>query len=334
MTKINEIWSEMENDVSSSSGLLLRRYSTSVLTDVYIALRKTEKLRCIALKLTNGNSINLSQYANLKDIKAELIPDEKDSTKTFLLILLTNKVHEDVFATLCADLITGISAISDEKIVVKELLNRLEKWKSLFDKASAEGLSAEEQRGLYGELYFLKKWIINSNDVSKCIQAWVGPEKAIRDYQLSDWALEVKTTHGNNHQKIQISSERQLDTATLKTLLLLHLSLEVQHKNGDTLNNIVQEIIELLNGDIASQTRFKSKLLQAGYFNHHKVLYRDIGYQIRDEKYYLVRNEFPRLEERDIRPGVGDVKYSVILSEYTDYIIEESAVLQMINYGK
>lgn len=161
MTKINEIWSEMENDVSSSSGLLLRRYSPSVLTDVYIAFRKTEKLRCIALKLKNGNSINLSQYANLKDIKAELIPDEKDSTKTFLLILLTNKQHEDVFATLCEDLITGIAAISDEKIVVKELLNRLEKWKSLFDKASAEGLSPEEQRGLYGELYFLKKWIIN-----------------------------------------------------------------------------------------------------------------------------------------------------------------------------
>jgi Putative PD-(D/E)XK family member, (DUF4420) len=331
MTKINEIWNELENDASSSTGLLLRRYSPTVLTDVYIALRKTEKLRCIALKLKNNNTINLSQYANLKDIKAELIPDEKDSSKTFLLILLTNKQHEDIFATLCEDLITGIATISDEKIVVKELLNRLEKWKSLFDKASAEGLSAEEQRGLYGELYFLKKWIVNSTEFSNCIQAWLGPEKAIRDYQLSDWALEVKTTHGNNHQKIQISSERQLDTVTLKTLILLHLSLEVQQKNGDTLNKIVKEIIELLNADIVSQTRFKSKLLQAGYFNHHKALYENIGYQIRQKNYYLVNNDFPRIEEKDIRKGVGDVKYSIILSEYTDYIITESSVLNMIN---
>lgn len=331
MTKINEIWSEMENDVSSSSGLLLRRYSPSVLTDVYIAFRKTEKLRCIALKLKNGNSINLSRYGNLKDIKADLIPDEKDSTKTFLLIILTNKQHEDVFATLCEDLITGIAAISDEKIVVKELLNRLEKWKSLFDKASAEGLSPEEQRGLYGELYFLKKWIINSNDITKCIQAWVGPEKAIRDYQLSEWAIEVKTTHGNNHQKIQVSSERQLDVANIKSLILLHISLEVQQKNGDTLNKIVEEIIELLNTDIASQTRFKSKLLQAGYFNHHQRIYDNTGYQIRELNYYLVNNQFPRIEEKDIRNGVGDVKYSIIISEYTDYIITESSLIEMIN---
>ncbi|MBC7389810.1 MAG: PD-(D/E)XK motif protein, partial [Opitutaceae bacterium] len=244
MTKINEIWYELENDTSSSTGLLLRRYSSAILTDVYIALRKSEKTRCIALKLKNDNVLNLARYANLKDIKAELIPDEKDSTKNFLLILLSNKLHEDIFASLCEDLINGISTFSDEKIVVQELLNRLEKWKSLFDKASAEGLSPEEQRGLYGELFFLRKWILESNNLKNTLQSWVGPELAIRDFQLSDWALEVKTTHGNNHQKIQINSERQLDTENLNSLILYHLSLEVQQQNGQTLNSIAEEIIQ------------------------------------------------------------------------------------------
>ena len=163
----------------------------------------------------------------------------------------------------------------------------------------------------------------------------MGPENAIRDFQLSDWALEVKTTHGNNHQKVQVSSERQLDTANLKSLILFHISLEAQQQNGEKLNNIVDEIIVLLNRDIASQIKFRSKLLQAGYFNRHRQLYEYTGYQIRQENYYLVNNEFPRIEENDIRSGVGDVKYSIIISEYTNYIITESSVFETISkYGK
>lgn len=328
--KINEIWNEMETD-NSSTGLLLRRCPPSVLPDVFIGLRKNEKLRCIALKVKSTPAISLSRYSNLKDISPELLPDERDNSKVYLLIVLKNSHHQDVFATLCEDLINGIAKIQEEDKVVKELLNRLEKWKSLFDKASAEGLSPEEQRGLYGELYFLNKWITNSADYSKCIQSWVGAEKAIRDFQFSDWALEVKTTRGNNHQKIQVNSERQLDTENLNTLILLHLSLEVQQQNGETLNELVDAIKNFLSTDIASQTQFRSKLLQAGYFNHHRHLYENAGYQIRQENYYLVNNEFPRIEEKDIRRGVGDVKYSIILSEYSDYMITENLVLETIS---
>lgn len=328
--KIIDIWIEQGKD-KSETGLLLRRCPSFVLPDIFIGLRYTEKQKCIAIKLSKENSVDLSHYTNLKDIKPEFRQDEKDSTKIFLLIILLNSQHTDVFATLCEDLINGVAEMKDERKVVKVLLNRFEKWKSLFDKASADGLSKEEQRGLYGELFFLRKWINNSVDFYLCIQSWVGPEKAIRDFQISDWALEVKTTYGNNHQKIQISSERQLDSTNLNSLFLLHLSLEVQQQNGETLNQIVDNIIELLSNAVASQSKFRLKLLQAGFFNIHRAYYERAGYQIRGENYYLVNNHFPRIEENDIREGVGDVKYSIILSKYTAYIIEDSALLKMIN---
>jgi hypothetical protein len=328
--KIIEIWNEQEND-TSSLGLLLRRCPASILPDVYIGMRKNENLRCIALRLKRTQNLDLSRYLNLKDIKPELMDDERDNTKVYLLILLKNTRHQDVFATLCEDLINGIAEINEEQKVIKVLLNRLEKWKSLFDKASSEGLSLEEQRGLYGELFFIRKMISSGDNCQNNIQSWIGPEGAIRDFQLADWAVEVKTTYGNNHQKIQISNERQLDTENINSLILFHLSLEVQQQNGETLNDIVDETIEFLNIDVASQTQFRSKLFQAGYFNHHRQLYENLGYQIRQENYYLVNNDFPRIEERDIRKGVGDVKYSIILSDHTDYLIPESEVLQMIN---
>ncbi|HWA05147.1 MAG TPA: PD-(D/E)XK motif protein [Ignavibacteria bacterium] len=330
MMKINEIWNELENDTSVSSGLLLRRYAAKVLPDVYIALRQPEGLRCVALHLNSESQVNIEPYNNLRDISIQFFPDEKDGNRYFLLILLASPQYEDVFSTLCEDLILEISNVTGEEKIVKELLNRFEKWRSLFDKAGLQGLTPEEQRGLFGELYFLRKWLSHSSNLHHCIDAWLGPEKGLRDFQLADWAVEVKTTHGNNHQKIHISSERQLDTSNLNTLFLYHLSLETHQQHGEKLNHLVDSILELLNNDAPTQTQFKSKLMQGGYFFHHKPLYDNTGYFIRDESFYTVVDNFPRIEEADIHDGVGDVKYSIVLSNYSEYKISESSVIEII----
>lgn len=118
--------------------------------------------------------------------------------------------------------------------MIRELLNRFEKWKSLFDKVGLQGLTPEEQRGLFGELFFIRKYIQHRSSAVKIIDSWLGPTRHFRDFQSGSWALEVKTTHGNNHQKIQISSERQLDSSNLDNLFLYHLSLDVRPQSGET----------------------------------------------------------------------------------------------------
>jgi hypothetical protein len=330
MMKINTLWEELEKD-SSSQGLLLRRYSPLVLQDAYVALRQPEKIRCIAISINKDYPIDVSGYSNLKDIRLELMANNQDRSKKLLLILLVNKEHQDVFGSLCEDLMTGIEHVSDESIFLRELLNRFQKWKLLFEKAYLQGLSLEEQRGLYGELFFLRKWLQNTENKHRAVHAWRGPEKDIRDFQISDWGVEIKTTHGNNHQRIHISSERQLDTSTLNSLFLLHISIDQQQQNGETLNQIVHSTDELLRSDLIAQSLFRSKLLLTGYFVTHKHLYDIYGFKIRQETCYLVQDDFPRIEEKDVPRGVGDVQYSIILSEYKKYIINESFLFETIN---
>lgn len=329
--KINEIWNELESDNSLATGLLLRRYSADVIPNVFIALRHPEKQRCLALRLNVVEKPDLTSFSNLKDIRVELRADDKQRDIFYLAILLLDTEHEEVFSVFCEDLVSEISAISDEKKIVQELLDRLERWRSLFDKASLSGLSPEEQRGLYGELFFIRRWIDASGNLQRCIKAWLGPEKQIRDFQLNDWGLEVKTTNGKNHQKIHISSERQLDTTTLSSLFLFHLSLEDQQQNGETLNHIVDDLMNRLLKDVTALRDFKTKLILAGYYKHHSPQYEANGYQIRNQSYYNVKDDFPRIEEADIRRGVGDVKYSIILSECTAYATNEITVFESIN---
>ena len=97
MTKIENIWLNLENESLSHSGLLYKRYSAEVLPDIFIALKAPEKLRCIAFKIRASIYFDENQWNKLKDIKIELLSDERDKSKKFLLILLLNKQHKDIF---------------------------------------------------------------------------------------------------------------------------------------------------------------------------------------------------------------------------------------------
>ena len=60
------------------------------------------------------------------------------------------------------------------------------------------------------------------------------------------------------------------------------------------------------------------KLIRAGYFIHHESYYENISYVIRGKDFYTVNENFPRIEEKDLMKGVGDVKYSIILTAETE----------------
>lgn len=330
MTKIEKIWSELENDKSFSHGLLIRRYSGNVLPDIFVAVKAPEGFRCIAASLSATKDLNISMFSHLRDISLEIIPDEKNHGRNYLIFKLLNTDYRDIFSVLCEDLILSVTPLKREEQVLKELINRFEKWKSLFDKVSSHGLTPEEQRGLFGELVLLKKLLLSTEQTSIVLSSWVGTEKEIRDFQYNSWAIEVKTTHGNNHQRIMINSERQLDTGNLESLFLFHLSMESRLYSGQTLNDLIDSVRLLLDTDFASLNRFNSKLLEAGYFESHRGSYSDTGYFIRNETFYKVEKDFPRIEENDIRRGVGDVSYSIIVSQLTDYVESEESVLQNV----
>lgn len=330
MTKINQIWDELANDKSFAKGLLIRRYSGAVLPDVYVAMQHPEKLLCICISISDTIEVNISSFSNLQEIEVDLYPSPTQTGNNALIFKLLNFQHKDIFTVLCEDLITSLSAETNEKKLVKEILNRFEKWKSLFSKIGLQGLTPEEQRGLFGELYFLRKYLQGNSNFLEVVNTWIGTERDVRDFQSGNWAVEVKTTHGNNHQKVHISSERQLDTTNLANLFLYHISLEQMQNSGESLNDIVDSVLECLQSDALALNKFKSKIYEVGYFDMQRSLYESIGYFIRQNTFYKVENDFPRIQESEIRVGIGDVKYSIILSQCTNFIVDEEIILETI----
>jgi hypothetical protein len=331
MTKIKQIWEVLANDKSLSKGLLFRRYSGSVLPDVYVALQHPEKILGIYIAIDEKTELNISSFSNLQEIQIDLYASPNEKGKNILIFKLLNFEHKDIFAVLCEDLISNIATETNEKKLIKVVLNRFEKWKSLFNKIGQQGLTLEEQRGLFGELYFFRKFLRTNSDFLSVVNTWIGSEKQVRDFQSNTWAVEVKTTHGNNHQKVHISSERQLDISNLDNLFLYHISLEQLQNTEETLNDIVDSVAEILKSETIVLNKFKSKLYEVGYFDLQRNLYENIGYRTRQDIFYKVENDFPRIEENDIRTGVGDLKYSIILSQCTHFVIDEPEVFNILN---
>lgn len=330
MERIKEIWVQLENNTSTVAGLFKLRFSEISKCDLFLGIKYPENYRLLIVKTPFSIGKDFNFKYEFRGLKFDKVYDTDDQGFLLLNLVLVDRQFKDIFDTLIADIISSIINETDLKYILKNYTNRLLKWQSLFERFGKQGLDPEEQRGLFGELYFLRKYLNSATDYNQVLNSWVGPAKEIRDFQAGSWSLEVKTTHGNNHQKVHISNERQLDTSNLENLILYHLSLEVRQQSGETLNQIIDSITELLINDFISLNSFKSKLIEAGYFDIHRQLYENAGYFIRQEVFYKVENDFPRIEEKDIRNGVGDVKYSIVISQCTEFIIDEDETFQII----
>lgn len=327
MSNILEIWSSIEQ--SNEAGLLKRLYNNEPELHIYAIFQNPERYCGIALSYNKDIRIDISSFSNLRDLQISLQPDTSFAKNNLLIIKLLHYQSRDVFAVMCENMIHSVLSLHSEKQVVKTIINQFEKWQTLFEKLKGEGLTPFEQQGLYGELHFLQKFI-EKQDVIFALNSWVGTDREVRDYQYGNWALEIKTTAGNNHQKISISSERQLDETLLESLFLFHLSVETSKKNGESLNAKVASIRETLQDNISALNIFNNKLLEVGYFEKHTHLYDEKCYQTRDENYYKIDGDFPRIKEKEMRNGVGDVKYSIILSQCHEYLISETDVFKTI----
>lgn len=332
MERIKQIWNYLEKEMTSLAGFSRMRYSDTIGCDLFLGIKFPEKHRLLFIRVPYSTGKDFNIRFEVKALKLEKIYDPDNSGYILLNLVLMDAVYSDLFDALICDMVSILHDETDPKTVLKVFTNRLSKWQALFEKFRQQGLTSEEQRGLYGELFFLRKFLKTNPDFSKIITSWVGPEKQIRDFQFRDWCVEVKTTHGNNHQKIQISNERQLDTKNILNLFFYHISLEIRQNSGETLNEIIASVSEILASDFIAHTQFKNKLLEAGYFIHHHQYYSDIGYFSRQDKFYEVEREFPRIEEKDLRNGVGDVKYSIIISQCSDYVKPEEYIFQTIGF--
>lgn len=219
----------------------------------------------------------------------------------------------DVFSALAEDLARRVEQEGGEPAqAVAVFIGQLMRWQR-FLAASAAGLSAEAQRGLWGELHFLHTRLLPALG-GAAVVGWKGPTGAHQDFQFPGAWIEVKTTLAKQPQTVRITSERQLDDTLAPALFLHVLMLETQEGGPATLPALVAQVRSALGAWPTAREPFEEALLAVGYLDRHAPRYAGVGYAVRQADDFRVGPEFPRIIEADLPVGVGDASYQLSLA--------------------
>lgn len=311
------IWKDLEESLTPSpeNGVVIRRISADIPHDFFLGFEKPISRRMLLVRVNKKDLINFEQLPEFRgfEISALKFADEKPE-KIMISLYLNDSGFSEIFSALCEDLFNIASKEPDQKKMVPYLRDRLLQWKQFLDITGNQGLSAEAQIGLYGELRFLRDILIQHIDIRRAIDSWKGPSRKNQDFQIFKTGIEVKTSIAKQHQRIHIANELQLDDNDLDSLYVYFLSLRETFEHGETLPGIVdviRKIIELKNGPAYD---FENQLFKSGYIDKHRAKYIKNGYHDRDIQIFRVDENFPRIIEKDLMPGVGDVHYTIDLA--------------------
>jgi len=192
----------------------------------------------------------------------------------------------------------------------------LERWRS-FWAVDQTALSREQALGLFGELWFLYRWMgpVSLTSLSR----WQGPLGARHDFQWPAASVEIKTSasHTGASPVHFVGGLDQLDNPETGQLYLFSL-----HAADDNLAaNSLPVLVERISSDTASNpeasSMFWERLAKAGYNPAESGRY-GRPLRILSEELYLIDDSFPRLTRATFQEGlpsaIGDVSYHLSMN--------------------
>lgn len=245
-----------------------------------------------------------------------------------ILLELQDRDMKSLFLQLCLDIANSVQEVSSD-MVRKMTLMRLEKWAS-FLKPGRGPLTPEQQKGLIGELYFLKRVATTAYEARDALSGWTGPDRARRDFGYGQIFIEVKSKRGSSNSEIGISSVGQLNTNSSERLFLYVVELNcatTEDKTAFSLADVVNDVQTVFDNPM-DLARFQEKLADAGYFpeDDHSLSLWSEGIT----ETYEVKEGFPRIVSGSCPPGVMAVTYKIDLDYCPDYKVNQSVLISAL----
>ena len=310
MNNIEQIYSQFADELSGNQ----KRLTVNSVLGVYCGVSTDGFLRISFMSVSPAPKIESTKLLKVTQ-------GAESGTVYWTCFDLLQHDARKVFFTFCENLIEAISDITDEKLALTALKKRYVTWKAMFRHERNKKVSSEVLQGLYGELYFLKNYMIEKYGINNAINSWSGPDARSKDFAINMNWYEIKTV-GANSSIVRISSLAQLSSEHDGHLVILrseHMS--DSFDNGEScINDLFKYILSLIN-DETVEGIYLSKLSAFGY---------DISdenfaakFDVKSMQKYRVTDKFPRLTENDVqRPEICDVSYSIIINSLKPYMEE------------
>ncbi len=295
-------WDLLEAQPPSGERLTVRRALAGRHPDVLIAL-DAAKRRHVLVALPHGELGELAERTSrgIAVQTVELRPSS-EATKRFVDVECLDAEGHAALDTIAVELIEALEAGASIGRV-RLVQNVLAKWRRFWSGIAQGVLSKEEQLGLFGELWFLNRWLAPAVGVSAAVMMWRGPAGARNDFEAQGLAIEVKTTGRVDGAHVIHGLDQLLAPPGVK-LMLFSVLVRDEASGTESLPAQVAEARGLIAEDYALQSQFDALIYAAGYDDRLAAEYAKLVLRIRDTSLYHVAEGFPRLVPASLLGGV------------------------------
>jgi hypothetical protein len=204
----------------------------------------------------------------------------------------------------------------------------LDRW-HWFWGVARDGMTTEEELGLLGELWFLRRWL----GLPTAIGMWVGPTGARHDFRTATTSVESKCTQvrSDGPARHRIANLDQLEEPQTGSLFLFSLRVVSDDLAANSLANTVTQAIADCSADETASMKLRQRLGEAGWSPAQADRYRRT-WRVIGEDLYEIRAGFPRLtrgtfEPDGVPPGVEAISYSIDLAACANYLVATNPAL-------
>jgi len=319
-------WEKLLDKSRNAESTRAQLYDPDTKVGFFQIVRHPDYMRGLAIEMDGKDTFDYEEYPKWQGIKFDKKMMNLGSGKQYYLsVQSSTRDSFPILTRFCADIAMSISRSKSREQAFNELRHCLSRWKRCFSRRR-DGLSPERQQGLFAELWLLETHVMSVMDGSKAVKTWRG--KGIHDFQFGSGSLEVKSTRMKEHRTVTINNERQLDNRDISNLLLYVMTLEKVDERKHTLPKVIASLREGLSDLDFSLSEFDNKLTEAGYLDEDVEKYRSTGYSIKKEEIFEVTDDFPKLV--DLPPGVGKVKYDIVLASCKSFEIDIKGSMKVI----
>lgn len=317
-------WDLLESQPPADSSLTTRLAAPSRCNDVFIAVNSALQ-RYVLVRIPDGEPCTITDRSS-RGISLQVVEmriDNDGNNEIFVEIACIESSGYAALDTVTLELVDAILAGASTGRV-RLVQSVLAKWRRFWSGITQNTLSKEQHLGLFGELWFLFRWLIPAIGTDEAIAMWQGPVGARNDFEGVGWAVEVKTsgrTDGSHHIH---GLEQLLDPPGVK-LFLFSLLVREEASAIDSLSDLVSELRKVLSGNYTAISKFDAMLAAAGYDDQFTAEYQKIKFRIRGQSLYRVESGFPRLIPdslaEELPPGISNLNYELRLDGAATWVI-------------
>ncbi len=322
-------WREIEPP-SIAESVTARRVDAELPWDFFWA-RGADRRVLLTLRHAADSAL-VTSLPRLRDIEITLSSPDRSGAR-FLALKLLDAGQQDIFRTLCLDIIAASKQANSESEAVSIALMRTWRWRHLL-RGGRTSLTPDEQKGLIGELLVLERLLLPRVGASAAVTAWRGPLDSPKDFEIGRVAIEAKARRGGGAPFVAITSEDQLDGSGVDALFL-HV-VELDEAPEDAVDGVTVT-------DVANRVRERIFPLDPGAAGVLETLLSAAGLRPEDDysnlrwlegasHLYRVTGGFPRIARGELRTGVSYVRYSVSLADCQPFTASESDLAEALTH--